>query len=71
MIGAIANDSGEAEAVTNDGSPVPHQYELLPDYQSDPLTVDSPGYLYVFANDAWAFYGNNRGGIQLTVKRVA
>ncbi|MET8878316.1 DUF2235 domain-containing protein [Nocardia sp. NPDC004604] len=28
-----------------------------------------PGYLYAFANDAWSFYGNNRGSVQLEVTR--
>lgn len=27
------------------------------------------GYLYAFANDAWGFYGNNRGSVTLTVSR--
>lgn len=25
------------------------------------------GYLYMFANDAWSFYGNNRGSVRVTV----
>jgi hypothetical protein len=28
------------------------------------------GYLYCYANDAWHFYSNNRGSVQLTVTRV-
>ncbi len=32
--------------------------------------VRKSGYLYCFANDAWNFYGNNRGSVRLTVKRV-
>jgi len=31
--------------------------------------VIEPGYLYAYANDAWAAYGNNRGSISLTVTR--
>jgi len=29
------------------------------------------GYLYCFANDAWHFYGNNRGSVKLTVERLS
>ena len=29
------------------------------------------GYLYAYTNDAWNFYDNNRGSVQLTVTRVA
>ena len=28
------------------------------------------GYLHCFANDAWPAYGNNRGSVRLTIKRV-
>jgi hypothetical protein len=28
------------------------------------------GYLYAYANDAWSFYSNNRGSVQLTVTRA-
>jgi hypothetical protein len=28
------------------------------------------GYLYCFANDAWGFYGNNKGSVELVVQRV-
>lgn len=34
------------------------------------LRVARPGYLYGFANDAWGFYGNNRGSVALTVRRT-
>jgi hypothetical protein len=32
--------------------------------------LSKSGYLYCFANDAWNFYGNNRGSVRLTIKRV-
>ena len=32
--------------------------------------VHRPGYLYAFANDAWGFYANNQGKVQLTVTRL-
>lgn len=31
-------------------------------------TPREPGYFYAYANDAWGFYGNNRGRVRLTVK---
>jgi hypothetical protein len=71
MVGAIANDgTGSVDVVKNDGSPVPHQYVKLPAYETSPLVVGRPGYLYCFPNDAWAFYHNNHGSVRLTVKRV-
>lgn len=69
LVGAIANDSG-AKATSNDGSPAPHQYEGLFNHAQQPLKVTHSGYLYCFANDAWAFYENNKGSIQLTVTRT-
>jgi Uncharacterized alpha/beta hydrolase domain (DUF2235) len=32
--------------------------------------VDTPGYLYAYANDAWGFYDHNRGSVRLTVTRL-
>ena len=32
--------------------------------------ITRSGYLYCFANDAWNFYGNNRGSVRLTIKRI-
>jgi hypothetical protein len=32
--------------------------------------VAKSGHLYVFANDAWGFYFNNRGKVRLTVTRI-
>ena len=29
--------------------------------------VHRPGYLYAFPNDAWGFYGNNGGSVQVAV----
>jgi hypothetical protein len=29
------------------------------------------GYLYCFANDAWRFYGNNRGSVRRPVTRLS
>jgi hypothetical protein len=70
LIGAIANDQGVKEAVTNDGSVVCHHYCQLDAFEKEPLQVKKSGYLYCFANDVWSLYGHNRGSIQLTIKRV-
>lgn len=52
----------EDGTVTNSG-PIPHRrFRKI-------ITVEKPGYLYAFANDAWTAYGNNRGSIQLTITR--
>lgn len=71
LVGAIANDNGDPGAVGHDGSPVPHQYVLLPAHEKKPLKASQPGYLYCFANDAWGLYENNRGSLQLTITRVS
>jgi uncharacterized protein (DUF2235 family) len=69
LVGVIANDGTGTSAQVNDGSPSPHQTFLI-GAGPVPVTVTKPGYLYAFANDAWAFYGNNRGSLALTVRRV-
>ena len=71
LVGAIANDAGTRRAVRNDGSPVPHQYVALPEYKDRNLVIQHPGYLYCFANDVWSLYGNNRGSVQLTIRRTS
>jgi hypothetical protein len=72
LMGAIANDGiGSQHGARNDGSPHEHQLVVLPDFAASDFTVSDSGYLYCFSNDAWAFYDNNSGCIQLTVERVA
>ncbi|MEX0276312.1 MAG: DUF2235 domain-containing protein [Ruegeria sp.] len=45
-----------------------HQYfEIGRDYD---LFAEGDGFLYAFANDAWATYGNNAGHLTLRVERV-
>lgn len=72
MVGAITNDAGEGadQVVTNDGSPVQHQYVDLVAHEKDPLQITASGYLYCFPNDVWSLYGNNRGSVRLTVRCV-
>ena len=73
MVGAIANDGGgEGKlAVKNDGSPTPHQYVDLTQYENSALKVKKSGYLYCFPNDVWSLYGNNSGSVQLTITRIS
>lgn len=71
LTGALANDG--TDAATNpetDGSPREHQTFLIGENEEG-LKVEKPGYLFAFANDAWAFYENNHGCLTLTVKRLA
>ncbi len=71
LVGAVANDSGQALAVSNDGSPTPHQFVALAEHETEPLRIENPGYLYCFPNDVWSLYGNNRGSVRLTITRTA
>ncbi len=64
LVGVIAN-GGEP---TVGGAPAKHETFLIGNgcrYQ-----VQKSGYFYAFANDAWHFYENNRGSVNLHVKRV-
>ena len=69
LIGQIAN----GEQPLADGTPAPH--ERIPfDYAAllaggFVYQPHESGYLYAFANDAWHFYGNNRGSITLSIER--
>jgi uncharacterized protein (DUF2235 family) len=70
LVGVIANGGVDGPGAPGvDGSPHPHQTFLIGEGPVA-LKVQRPGYLYAFANDAWAFYGNNRGSVSLTVKRT-
>lgn len=66
LIGAISNGKG-----IDSGTQVldTHQYFKIGTQAA--LTPDDDGFLYAFANDAWAAYGNNAGRISLTVERVS
>lgn len=70
MVGAIANDSGAKDVVSNDGSAVEHQYVDLTQHETEPLLIETPGYLYCFANDVWSLYKNNHGSIHLKITRI-
>jgi hypothetical protein len=62
LVGAIANATG----VTNQG--VLTQHETRKIGASRTWTPRESGYLYAYANDAWRFYGNNKGHVRLTVR---
>jgi len=66
LVGVIANDVAGANP-GNDGSPQPHQRFLIGDHAT--MRLEHGGYLYAFANDAWATYENNRGSVALSVSR--
>ncbi|WP_428634791.1 DUF2235 domain-containing protein [Sedimenticola sp.] len=63
LIGVVGNSDRKP---SSDGSPPPHQTFLIGNQCT--LNLKRPGYLYAYANDAWDFYGNNKGSVQLTVK---
>jgi hypothetical protein len=61
LVGCIAN--GEVDA---NGKWIPHEA-----FRIGTGTVYTPkksGYLYAYANDAWRFYGNNRGHVEMNVR---
>jgi uncharacterized protein (DUF2235 family) len=58
--------------VANDAIPVRHAvraHERIAIGAGTRFRVTVGGYLYAYANDAWAFYGNNQGSARLTVRR--
>lgn len=63
LTGMVANQTD----VDGSGTPPAGEY-----FRIGSKTSFSPkisGYLYCFANDAWRFYGNNRGSVLVTVTR--
>jgi uncharacterized protein (DUF2235 family) len=62
LVGAIANSVGARENVNSS-----HQTFMIGEGCS--ITPTRSGYLFAYANDAWRFYDNNRGRVQLTVSR--
>lgn len=64
LVGMIAN---QADA---DGSGTPPSGETFAIGGGRDYIPQRSGYLYCYANDAWRFYGNNRGSVTLEVRRV-
>lgn len=65
LIGVVANSDRKPNS---DGTPPTHQAFKIGNQHT--LRLRRPGYLYAYANDAWDFYGNNSGSVQLTVNRL-
>ena len=65
LIGAIADGGNPRPDGTHDRA---HSFRI----GAGPceITPERGGYLYCFANDAWGFYGNNRGYVTVTVREV-
>jgi hypothetical protein len=76
LVGVVANGTYERKNVLNKENSKLNDKELD---RHDRIAIGKgtryqvkphrSGYLYAFANDAWDFYGNNNGSVELTVKR--
>jgi hypothetical protein len=64
LIGAVA-DGGNPD-IDGTHEPITH-FEIG---NGAEFTPEESGYLHCFANDAWGFYGNNRGFVSLDVTEV-
>ena len=58
----------DAPNPSHDGTP-PH-HRVLRVGKSLSWTAATSGYLYLFANDAWAHYGHNSGTLEVTVQQM-
>jgi hypothetical protein len=67
LVGVVANGFG----TDNAGNPIPHMTFKIGDGCKVALKAGEGGYLYCFANDAWQAYLNNKGSVNLTVRRTA
>lgn len=63
LVGMLANQADV------DGSGTPPSGETFAIGTGRDFTPTRSGYLYCYANDAWRFYGNNRGSVNLRVVR--
>ena len=59
----------DAPNPSHDGTP-PHHHTLNAGHLLE-WTAEASGYLYLFANDAWAHYSHNTGTLEVEVKRLA
>ncbi|WP_457594561.1 DUF2235 domain-containing protein [Hydrogenimonas sp.] len=65
LVGAVANGGNPKK----DGTPAPHEtFKIGKKCKHSPK---KSGYLYAYANDAWNFYGNNRGSVTLKITRLS
>ena len=64
LVGAVADGGNPGRDGTHDrltAFAIGKEYEFTP---------EKSGYLYCFANDAWNFYGNNRGFVTVTLSEI-
>lgn len=64
LIGAVADGGNPRPDGTHDGL---HTFPIGASHRIRPARN---GYLYCYANDAWGFYGNNRGYVTVTVEEI-
>ncbi|WP_373636594.1 DUF2235 domain-containing protein [Yoonia sp. BS5-3] len=71
LVGVIANGERQLKPGVpeeQDTEPPTHQPFLI-GARAGPVVPRESGYLYCYPNDAWHFYGNNRGKMTLTIRR--
>jgi Uncharacterized alpha/beta hydrolase domain (DUF2235) len=64
LVGFVANERSDA------AGRIDAPDDVIPIGSGATARVDRPGYLYAFPNDAWGFYGNNSGVVDLMVTRL-
>ncbi len=65
LVGVVANGGNP----TIDGPAETHEFFEIGEGRD--YKPAKSGYLYCFANDAWGFYGNNKGSVTLKIERLA
>ncbi len=65
LIGVVANGDEIAQIGKK-----PIEYEDFKIGSSASFSPKRSGYLYCYANDAWSFYKNNSGSVDLDIKRI-
>ncbi len=71
LVGLVADEVTDATgrvAVDGQGRPTADEKFVIGDAVD--RVVERAGYLWAFGNDAWGSYGNNRGQVTLTVRRL-
>jgi hypothetical protein len=64
LAGYVANEQRDKSGRVLPG----RGHERIPIGAGTTQRINRPGYLYAFANDAWAYYWNNHGAVRLTVR---
>jgi hypothetical protein len=63
LVGYVANERRDKSGRIRPGC----GHERIPIGAGTTQRINRPGYLYAFANEAWGYYWNNRGSVELTV----